>query len=38
MWIEECSKLFGGMDILCVEAIQGKDKKEHIIEVRCNKH
>eukprot|EP01084_Bolivina_argentea_P221160 374656_1 len=34
LWADECSKLFGGMDILAVDAIFGrKTQKCHIIEL-----
>jgi len=32
-WADECSKLFDGIDILCVEAIHTKSNTEKIIEV-----
>ena len=34
LWIDECSKLFGGMDILAVDAIHNKlDNKDYILEL-----
>jgi glutathione synthase/RimK-type ligase-like ATP-grasp enzyme len=33
MWADECSLLFGGLDMLAVQAVQAKDGQEYIIDV-----
>lgn len=33
LWIQECSKLFGGLDLLEIDILQDKQGKEYILEM-----
>ena len=33
LWADECSQLFGGLDIVGIQAVQAKDGREYIIDV-----
>lgn len=33
LWVDECAKAFGGMDLLAVDALKAKDGQEYIIEL-----
>lgn len=34
LWVDEVSKLFGGLEVCSVEVVMGVDSKEYIIDVR----
>jgi synapsin len=33
LWVDECAKMFGGIDILAVDAVHSTDGKEYILEM-----
>lgn len=35
LWVDEASKLYGGLDLLALDAIVDEKGKEYILEVPC---
>ena len=33
-WVDELSQLFAGLDVCAIEAVQGKDGQQYILDVR----